>query len=146
MGGKFTLYTSTGINEGLVPERSTSKLPTASSSNCLNSCFRSSVIFSSFQSSNSYSISSAFANNDILLLHRHIRLTRYIGRAILLRHSFVRYIPNDSLRMRKAMLAESGDNKRIRRERHTLHPTIPHNIADCRTLREQRGNRTDATL
>ena len=99
-----------------------------------------------FPLSDSYSTSLALADNNVLLVHRQIRLTGDVGRAILFGHPFVRYIPNDGLSMRKPVLAESGNDERIRREDHTLHPAIPHDIADRRTLCEQRGNRTDATL
>ena len=81
----------------------------------------------------------ALADNNILLVHGYIRLTGYVGRAILLRHPLVRYIPNNGLLMRKPVPAESGDNKRIRGERHPLHPTITNDITDRRALREQTG-------
>ena len=99
-----------------------------------------------FQSSDSYSVSLALANNDVLFVHRYIRLTGYVGRAVLFGHTLVGYIPNDSLPVRKSVPAKSGDNKRIGRERHTLHPAIADDIADRRIFCKQRGNGTDATL
>lgn len=75
-----------------------------------------------FQLSDSYSIVLVLTDNNIFLVHCHIRLTKYVGKAILLRHPLVRYIPHDGPLMRKAVLAESGDNKRIGQERHTCRP------------------------
>ena len=78
------------------------------------------------------------SDNDVLFVHRYIGLTGYVGRTVLFRHTFVRYIPNDSLLMRKSVPAKSEDNERIGRECYALHPAITDDIADRRIFCEQR--------
>ena len=67
--------------------------------------------------------------NNIFLVHCYVRFANYVGRAILLGHAFIRYVPNNSFSMYESVFGESRYNKLIRWERNTFDSTIANNIA-----------------